>query len=71
MLFVGISAGRPFRIGCFDVRDESVVAADDELPIAVEVDISSGQVIRVFSWPLSPGLRCRPVANDVLMAGDS
>ena len=60
-----------FRLGCFDVRDESVVLADEALPLAVEIDSVSGAVRRVFTWPVSSGLRGRPVALDVLILGDS
>ena len=59
-------AARPIRLGCFDVRDRSVVIGDDSLPIAVEADGASGSVNRVFSWPLSPQHRGRPVALSIL-----
>jgi hypothetical protein len=47
------AAPRPFRLGCFDVRNGAVLAADESLPIAVEIDASTGETVRVFSWPLS------------------
>lgn len=68
---MGFSASRPFRLGCFDVRDGLVVAADESLPLAIEVDAGTGQVAQVFSWALSPSLRSRPVALDVVAAEDS
>jgi hypothetical protein len=71
MLVVGIPAPRLIRLGCFDARQGVVLIADQSLPVAVEVDGFSGQVIRVFTWPLSPGLRDRPTALDVLISGKS
>lgn len=64
------SAARPFRIGCFDARDGSVVLVDDSLPLAVEVDGVTGEVTQVLTWPVSPRLRDRPVAHDVLILGE-
>lgn len=58
---------RPIQLGCFDVRNGSVVVADDSLPVAAEFDIASGMVIRVFTWPLMKDLRDRPTALDVLV----
>ena len=60
---------RPIRLGCFDVRDGSVVVADDAMPVAAEFDSASGAVIRVFTWPLLSDLRDRPTALDVLISG--
>ncbi len=60
---------RPIRLGCFDVRDGSVVVADDAMPVAAEFDSASGAVIRVFTWPLLADLRDRPTALDVLISG--
>jgi hypothetical protein len=42
MLVMDMSAARLIRLGCFDVRDGSVVVADEALPVAVEVDGVSG-----------------------------
>jgi hypothetical protein len=56
------AAPRPFRLGCFDVRNGAVLAADESLPIAVEIDASTGETVRVFSWPLSENHRGRPAA---------
>lgn len=64
-------AARQFRLGCFDVRNSTVVVADGSLPLAAEVDGASGAVIRVFTWPLSPRHRDRPVALSVLALGGS
>ena len=71
MRVVGMSANRQFRLGCFDASGGSVVLADDGLPLAVEIDGMSGAVRRVFTWPVSPELRGRPVALDVLLLGES
>ena len=62
---------RPIQLGCFDVRNGSVVVADDSLPVAAEFDSASGMVIRVFTWPLMKDLRDRPTALDVLISGTS
>jgi hypothetical protein len=71
MPVMGSAAARPIRLGCFDVRDGSVVIADDSLPVAVEADGVSGSVTRVFSWPLSPRHRGRAAALSVLSLEDS
>jgi hypothetical protein len=71
MLVMDMSAARPIRLGCFDVRDGYVVVADEALPLAVEVDGVSGQVARVFAWPVLPELRDRPMTHDVLVLGES
>lgn len=62
---------RPIQLRCFDVRNGSVVVADDALPVAAEFDSASGTVIRVFTWPLMKDLRDRPTALDVLISGTS
>lgn len=60
------TAARPFRLGCLDARNGAVFAADDSLPVAVEIDAASGETLRVFSWPLSPPHAGRPAALDIL-----
>ena len=65
------TAPRPFRLGCFDVRNGRVFAADDSLPIVVEIDAATGETVRVFSWVLSGDHRGRPAALDVLARDDS
>jgi hypothetical protein len=65
------TAPRPFRLGCLDVRDGRVFAADDSLPIVVEIDAATGETARVFSWLLSGDHRGRPTALDVLARDDS
>jgi hypothetical protein len=65
------TAARPFRLGCFDVRNGAVFAADDSLPVAAEIDAGSGETVQVFSWPLSPQHRGRPVALDILARDES
>jgi hypothetical protein len=65
------AAPRPIRLGCFDVRDGSVFAADDSLPLVAEIDAATGQIKRVFSWPLSGGHRGRPTTLDILARDDS
>ena len=60
------TAARPFRLGCLDARDGAVFAADDSLPLAVEIDAASGETVRVFSWPLSPPHAGRPAALGIL-----
>src|SRR5450755_1927718 len=65
------AAARQFRLGCFDVRDSRVAVADESLPLVAEVDGASGAVIRVFTWPLSPHHRGRPVALSVLALDES
>ena len=57
------AAPRPIRLGCFDVRDGRVFAADDSLPVAAEIDAATGEIVRVFSWPLSGEHRGRPTAS--------
>ena len=64
-------APRPIRLGCFDVRNETVFAADDSLPVAAEIDAATGETVRVFSWPLSGDHRGRPTALDILGRDDS
>jgi hypothetical protein len=66
MRVVESTAARPFRLGCFDVRNGAVFAADDSLRLAVELDPASGETVRVFSWPLSPRHRGRPAALGIL-----
>jgi len=68
---MGNAAARPIQLGCFDVRDGTVVIADDSLPVAVEADAVSGSVTRVFSWPLSPRHRGRVAALSILSLGGS
>ncbi len=63
--------GRPIRLGCFDVRNGSVVIADESVPVAAQFDRASGAVIRVFSWPVLHDRRDRPVALDLLVRGNS
>jgi hypothetical protein len=65
------AAPRPIRLGCFDVRDGSVFAADDALPLVAEIDAATGEIVRVFSWPLSAEHRGRPTALDILARDDS
>ena len=65
------AAPRPIRLGCFDVRNGRVFAADDSLPIAAEIDAATGETVRVFSWPLSGDHRGRPTALDILARDDS
>lgn len=60
------AALRPFRLGCLDVRNGAVFAADDSLPVALEIDAASGETLQVFSWPLSPQHAGRPAALDIL-----
>jgi len=60
------AATRPLRLGCFDVRNGTVFAADESLPVAAEFDAATGETVRVFSWPLSRDHRGRPVALDIL-----
>lgn len=60
------AAVRPIQLGCFDVRDGTVVVADESLPVAVEADAVSGSVTRVFSWPPSPRHRGRAAALSIL-----
>ena len=57
------AAPRPIRLGCFDVRDGRVFAADDSLPVATEIDAATGEMVRVFSWPLSGEHRGRPTGR--------
>jgi hypothetical protein len=64
-------APRPLRLGCFDVRNGTVFAADDSLPVAAEIDAATGETLRVFSWPLSGDHRGRPTALDILGGDDS
>lgn len=64
-------APRPIRLGCFDVRNGTVFAADDSLPVAAEIDAATGETVRVFSWPLSGDHRGRPTALDILGRDDS
>ena len=65
------AAPRPLRLGCFDVRNGTVFAADQSLPVAAEFDAATGETVRVFSWPLSGDHRGRPVALDILGRDDS
>jgi len=65
------AAPRPLRLGCFDVRNGIVFAADESLPVAAEFDAATGETARVFSWPLSRDHRGRPVALDILGGDDS
>jgi len=65
------AAPRPLRLGCFDVRNGTVFAADESLPVAAEFDAVTGETVRVFSWPLSGEHRGRPVAFDILGRDDS
>src|SRR5580693_7060549 len=65
------AATRPLRLGCFDVRNGTVFAADESLPVAAEFDAATGETVRVFSWPLSRDHRGRPVALDILGRDDS
>jgi hypothetical protein len=65
------AAPRPIRLGCFDVRHGSVFAADDSLPLVAEIDAATGEIVRVFSWPLSGEHRGRPTALDILARDDS
>jgi hypothetical protein len=65
------SAARPFRLGCFDVWNGSVAAADESLPLVVVVEAGSGLVQQVLTWPVSPRLRGRRTALDVLLTEDS
>ena len=60
------TAARPFRLGCLDARNGAVFAADDSLPVAVEIDAASGETARVFSWPLSQAHAGRPAALAIL-----
>jgi hypothetical protein len=62
---------RPIRLGCFDVRNGSVVVADDSVPVAAEFDRASGAVIRAFSWAILNDRRNRPAALDILISGSS
>lgn len=71
MRVVESTAARPFQLGCFDVRNGAVFAADDSLPVAVELEAASGETVQAFSWPLSPRHRGRPVALDILARDDS
>jgi hypothetical protein len=64
-------APRPIRLGCFDVRNGTVFAADDSLPVAAEIDAATGETVSVFSWPLSGDHRGRPTALDILGRDDS
>jgi hypothetical protein len=65
------AAARPLRLGCFDVRNGSVVVADHSLPVAAEIDGDSGAIVRVFTWPLVDDLRGRPSALDILLSDES
>lgn len=65
------SAPRPIRLGCFDVRNGTLFAADESLPVAVEIDAATGETVRAFSWLLSGDHRGRPAALDILGCDDS
>jgi hypothetical protein len=65
------TAVRPLRLGCFGAGDGCIVAADEILPVAAEIDAVSGAVRAAFTWPLSPHHRGRPVAADLVVLPDS
>jgi hypothetical protein len=65
------AAPRPLRLGCFDVRNGTVFAADESLPVAAEFDAATGEPVYVFSWPLPGDHRGRPAALDILGRDDS
>jgi hypothetical protein len=71
MLGMENAPSRPIKLGCFDVRNGSVVIADMSLPIVAEIDGDSGAVVRVFTWPLAPDLRSRPTALDIFLRDQS
>lgn len=60
------SPPRPLRIGSFDVLDGRIVVVDDVIPVAVEIDTSSG-VQAAHTWTLEPGLRGRATAKDMVV----
>ena len=64
-------APRPIRLSCFDVRNGTIFAADDSLPVVAEIDAATGETVRVFSWLLSGDHRGRPTALDILGRDDS
>lgn len=62
---------RPLRLGCFDVTKGFVFAADESLPVAMEIDAASGEIVQVFSWPLSGDHVGQPTALDILGRDES
>jgi hypothetical protein len=58
---------RPLHIGAFDVRDGRVVAVDRDVPLAVEADLATGQVLGAWTWEPAPGRRGRLVVSDVVL----
>lgn len=63
----GVHKVRPLRIGAFAVRDHVAVVADEVLPIAVEVDTGTGEVIAAHAWTLSAAHRGKPAAASVAL----
>jgi hypothetical protein len=58
---------RPLAIESFDVRDGRVVAVDEVVPLAVEADLSTGEIVGAWTWDLRPELRDRPTATAVAL----
>jgi hypothetical protein len=58
---------RPLAIESFDVRDGHVVAVDEIVPLAVEADLSTGEIVGTWTWDLRPELRDRRTATAVAL----
>ncbi|MDQ6909442.1 MAG: hypothetical protein M3Z84_01455 [Actinomycetota bacterium] len=52
------------------MRAATVVVTDQVIPIAVEADASSGEIVRVHAWPLSADHRGRPTVVDVALTDE-
>lgn len=58
---------RRLAIESFDVRDGHVVAVDEIVPLAVEADLSTGEIVGTWTWDLRPELRDRRTATAVAL----
>lgn len=64
---LGVATKRLLRIGAFAVRGGTVAVTDEVIPVVVEADAASGQVVRAHAWPLSAAHRGRPTSTAIAL----
>jgi len=60
----------PLTIGAFAVDSGVAVVADEDVPVAAEIDVVSGEVRRVYTWPASTAHGGECGAVGIALRGD-
>ncbi len=63
-------AARSLSIASADVHGDLIAAGDANIPAVVLADSTTGDVLAVHTWPLSPEHRGRPRCTDVALTAD-